>query len=247
MKSLRTGVLALLALGVTGANAGGLGDRGSIKDGPYQGVLSWTGFYVGVTAGAASGESRQGDITNAGRVDSNPFDVSGFTAGATLGYNFQTNTNWVVGIEVDISHAGISGSFSGNLGQPGGGTWHCTDPNGQLAVGPCETDVNWFGTVRGRIGYAFNTLLIYGTGGLAYGKVESGLKDHEIPSQSEHVSDINLGWTAGGGVEYAFAPNWSAKFEYLHVDLGWTDRTGHFRADAEFDLVRLGLNYRFGK
>ncbi len=64
------------------------------------------------------------------------------------------------------------------------------------------------------------------------------------------VSDTNFGWTAGGGFEYAFAANWSAKVEYLHVDLGWTDQApaieGLLRSDAKFDVVRAGLNYRFG-
>ena len=121
MKSLRTGVLALLALGVTGANAGGLGERGSIKDGPYAAPFSWTGFYIGATAGAGSGESR----FDAG-VLSNPFDINGFTAGATVGYNLQLNGNWVVGIEADLSHSSISGSFFGNLGQPNGDGFGCS-------------------------------------------------------------------------------------------------------------------------
>jgi outer membrane immunogenic protein len=204
------------------------------QDDRYDKVFSWTGVYAGATAGGGWGESRFDDSG----FKSNPFDVSGFIAGVTLGYNLQVAKNWVVGIEADISYSDVSGSFGpGNLAQPNGDSFGC----GSVS---CVTDVNWFGTVRGRIGYAVNTVLLYGTGGLAFGKVESDIvNDTEFSAR-----DINAGWTAGAGVEFAFAPHVSAKIEYLHVDLGWTDRTGprDFRADAEFDVVRAGLNFRFG-
>lgn len=201
--------------------------------GPDRGrPFSWTGLYIGATVGGGWGESRFDD-----GAPSNPFDIDGFVGSAAVGYNLQLDRNWVVGIEADIS-SGISGGFGpGNLGQPNGGGWFC-------GSGACVTDVNWFGTVRGRIGYASSTLLVYGTGGLAYGRVES-----EIENSVVQVSDTSVGWTVGGGLEYAFAPNWSAKIEYLHVDLGWTRSANgfFFRSDAEFDVVRAGLNYRLGR
>jgi outer membrane immunogenic protein len=234
MTSLRTAVagFALLAAGVTGVGAEGIEDRARISDGQQAAPFSWAGLYVGATAGGGWGDSRQSDES----VKSNPFDLDGFVGGATVGYNLQFHRNWVMGIEADISASNISGDFKGELGTPDPGQ-HFGCPK------PCATDVNWFGTVRGRIGYTSNTLLLYGTGGLAYGGVKSGIGNFP----DNQVSDTNVGWTVGGGFEYAFAPNWSAKAEYLHVDLGWTHKEGPdpFRADAEFDVVRAGLNYRF--
>ena len=104
------------------------------------------------------------------------------------------------------------------------------------------TDVNWYGTVRGRLGYAFNNVLVYGTGGLAYGGVDSRIEN----SSTYKVSSTNTGWTAGGGVEYMFAPNWSGKIEYLHIDLGWTPEPLSLKSETEFDVVRAGVNYHVG-
>jgi outer membrane immunogenic protein len=222
-----------LMCAVTTASADG--PRYGMKDaGPYERPFSWTGLYVGVTAGGAQGETRFADS-----AASNPFDIDGINAGTTIGYNLQLHRNLVVGVEADFSFSHISGSFGpGELGQPNGDEFSCVP-------GACTTDVNWFGTVRGRIGYAVNSVLIYGTGGLAYGRVKSQIETNSF----FQARDTNVGWTAGGGVEYPFAPGWSAKVEYLHVDLGSTEKHGvvNFKSDVEFDVVRAGLNYRFGK
>jgi outer membrane immunogenic protein len=228
--SWRTALIGLasamsLAMPGTGAQAG---DRVSIKDGPAP--FSWTGFYVGVTAGAGWGESRFDDSG----FKSNPFDIDGFVAGGTIGYNFQLSPRWVVGIETDLSFSNISGSFGpGNLGQPNGAFFGCSP-------GPCVTDVDWFGTVRARLGATFDRSLVYATGGLAYGKVKSSIVGGGFDS-----NDTNVGWTIGGGIEHAVSRNWSAKIEYLHVDLGWTGIGKDLKSDAQFDVVRAGLNYRF--
>ena len=230
--------LLIAMLCASSAQAADLGpygrrDHGSIKDEPLHKPFSWTGFYVGATAGYGWGESRFDD-----GATSNPFDLDGFVAGGTLGYNYQFHGTWVVGLEADISYSDISGSFGpGNLGQPNGAGWGC-------GSGPCVTDVNWFGTVRGRVGPTLGPVFFYATGGFAYGEFESAIQN----TTTWRTGNTNVGWTAGGGIEYAFAPNWSAKVEYLHVDLGWSDRTPaqNFKSDAEFDIVRAGLNYQFG-
>jgi hypothetical protein len=93
---------------------------------------------------------------------SNFFDIDGSVVGATLGFNVQFRRNWVAGIEADISYSDIGGSFGpGNLRTPSGTTWTC-------APGACETDVTWFGTMRGRLGYTSDRLLIFGTGGACF-------------------------------------------------------------------------------
>jgi outer membrane immunogenic protein len=239
-KSMKMHRIALLAFTLTSvaalasANAADMyvappAGPGGYKDGPIP-YVSWTGFYVGATAGGAWGDSKFFDT-----AVSNPFDINGFTGGGEIGYNLQFRSNWVAGLEADIS-SGPSGKFGpGNLGQPGGGHWGCSS-------GPCQTDVSWYGTVRGRLGYAYGNALVYGTGGLAYGHVHSGI-DNTTDFQ---VTNTNVGWTAGGGVEYMFAPNWSGKVEYLRVDLGWTPEPLAMKSGTEFNVVRAGVNYHIG-
>jgi outer membrane immunogenic protein len=225
MKKLSVFLLACFAF-VPTASAADLGPyprgRGSIKDEPppsfeRPALATWTGFYIGANAGYGWGKGKlEDDIGGIASVD-----TDGFVGGGTIGYNFQFAGNWVWGVEADIQYADMSGNGCG---------------------GPCVTDVNWFGTVRGRIGPTFDRLFIYATGGLAYGDVEARIQG----APGWDSSSTNVGWTVGGGIEYAIAPNWSAKLEYLHVDLGSTDKadlTG-FKADTEFDVVRAGLNYR---
>ena len=102
----------------------------------------------------------------------------------------------VVGIETDLDWSGIKGSTTTNCATT------------------CTTSNSWIGTTRGRIGYAFDRFMPYFTGGGAYGRVKASA------SGIGSFSSTEVGWTAGGGVEYAFVNNWSAKIEYLYVDLG---------------------------
>ena len=144
---------------------------------------------------------------------------------------------WVLGIETDFSGSDIKGSGHSTA------TYNCATV--------CSTNVTEFGTVRGRVGYAWNNLLLYGTGGLAYGNIESNLNGGT-------VSNWQTGWTAGAGVEYMFGRNWSGKLEWEYVDFGsfqWTNanRTPTFNCagidcstDARFSVIRAGVNYHFG-
>jgi outer membrane immunogenic protein len=150
-----------------------------------------------------------------GSVDGNPAKPSGFSAGIQGGYNWQ-NGPWVFGIEGDIQATGAEETFA---------SWKFSNP--------------WFGTVRGRAGYAFNNVLFYGTGGLAFGELRA-----ETFGLSE--SHTNAGWTLGAGAEMGFAPSWSAKIEYLYVDLAdsnfvITGASNGYR----FGLIRAGVNYHF--
>jgi outer membrane immunogenic protein len=225
-------LLFAVAMSATIAHAGGLPGRGSLKDTPY-GTYTWTGAYIGITAGYGWGDTRFDD-----GVPSNTFDMDGFVFGGTIGYNQQLQGGVVVGIEADISYSNISGSFGpGNLGQPNGLGWNC-------GTGACVTDVNWFGTLRGRLGFATDAALFYATGGLAFGDIDSAIRN----DANWITGNTAVGWTVGGGIEYALRPGWSAKLEYLHVDLGWTDRNAAvgLKSDAVFDVVRIGLNYRPG-
>lgn len=151
-----------------------------------------------------------GSVTNWGA------SPSGIAGGGQLGYNWHVHPNWVLGLEADLQGSGASDTFA---------AWKFSNP--------------WFGTVRGRAGYAMNNILAYLTGGLAYG---GGRVEFGIASESQS----HLGWTIGGGVEVGLTPNWTAKAEYLYVRLD--DRsyvlTGVNNGFSS-SVFRLGVNYRF--
>ena len=210
----------LAAALATPSNAADLPRKAPVFVAPF----SWSGFYVGINGGYGWGTS---DWSSAVTTDS--VKPKGAIVGGTLGYNLQTG-NWVWGIEGDFDYSAIDGT---NIG-----TGICAG-----AVG-CETKNTWLATLRGRVGYAWDRWMVYGTGGAAFADVRmtrnSGLSE----------TDTQTGWTLGGGLEWAFAGAWSAKLEYLYVDLG--DATcdastcGISTSVSEkLNLVRAGVNYRF--
>jgi outer membrane immunogenic protein len=153
---------------------------------------------------------------NWGSVDNNPTKPSGLEGGVTAGYNWPSGGPWVFGVEGDIQATGADDTFA---------PWKFSNP--------------WFGTMRGRAGYTVSNVLFYGTGGLAFGELSGqtfGLAE----------SHTNLGWTAGVGAEVGLAPNWSAKIEYLYVDLASSNFviTG-LSNGYRFGTVRAGVNYHF--
>jgi len=183
---------------------------------------NWTGFYAGINGGGGFGHS---DWDNG--FGTTGFDTSGGLVGGTLGYNYQMN-RVVFGAEGDVDYSTIKG-----------------DTNAGICVGVvCETRNQWLGTARGRIGYAFDRVLPYVTAGGAFGDVKM------TPSGLGSETDTRAGWTAGGGVEVGLAGRWSAKAEYLYVDLGkanCTATTCGTSTDVGFNanVLRAGINYRF--
>lgn len=151
-----------------------------------------------------------GSITN-----HNPTEPNGVMGGFQAGYNWQAG-QFVFGAETDIQLSGAEDRFA---------AWKFSNP--------------WFGTLRGRVGYAMNNVLFFGTGGLAYGNVEADLFGMSM-------SKTHMGWTVGGGLEVALTNNWTAKAEYLFVNLN--DESyflpGH-KFGLESNVLRLGVNYRF--
>jgi outer membrane immunogenic protein len=154
------------------------------------------------------------------------FNVSGGMVGGTLGYNWQ-NGPWVLGLEGDVDWTNIKGRTI--VGCPLG----------------CQTSNSWLSTVRGRVGYAFDRFLPYVTGGLAVGDIRA-----RTPGFAGG-SDTNTGWAVGGGVEYAIYMNWTAKAEYLYVDLGNFNCglacgvVAPNNVSLRSNIFRGGLNYRF--
>lgn len=190
----------------------------------YVPFFSWNGFYVGVNAGYGTGKSNWTDTVTS--ITTGDFDVKGPVAGGTVGYNTQLGGG-IFGIEADFDWANIKGSTIV-----------------ACATG-CETRLQWLTTLRGRVGYALDRFLPYLTAGGAFGNVKGTL------TSVGSFTESKAGWTAGGGVEYAFVNNWTAKLEYLYVDLG-TSRcdaacSGGNPLDVKFNthLLRGGVNYKF--
>jgi outer membrane immunogenic protein len=182
-------------------------------------VYNWTGFYLGINGGGAWGDS---DWNGLG-VNNSP---GGGLIGGTVGYNWQAiGSPFVFGVEGDAGWFGLSDSVSCGL----------------LV---CQTKSNWLGTVRGRVGYAWDRFMPYFTGGAAFGDIEA----NRAPFPGN--SDTNTGWTIGGGVEGAIVGNWTAKVEYLYVDLGDTTCSAAAcgtptNIDLRANVLRAGLNFRF--
>ncbi len=227
-------------------------------------VYSWTGFYVGVNGGYAFDDRNHGTLIANDPIAAGAVAVGGIPGnlllrheggfgGAQVGYNWQMS-NFVLGLEADIQGADIGKSVVQFF--PGGG--------GVVPITTTARDhIDYFGTVRGRLGFAANNWLFYGTGGFAYGGVRTTINNVGTPvtaaNAAADVSDTRFGWAAGAGVEWGFAPNWTARAEYLHVDLGSdnvtmrdpvnfpaTPNIATYRFHHEFDSVRVGVNYKFG-
>jgi outer membrane immunogenic protein len=225
MKKLLLASAGLIALGVATASAADIQRRQAMpaKAPVYMTpAYNWTGFYIGVNGGGGWGRS---DWTSAlGTADSN---LSGALVGGTVGYNYQIN-QLVLGVEGDIGWSNLRG----------------TATNGICAGTNCETRNSWLATARGRVGYAFDRFMPYVTGGAAFGDIKM------TPFGTASEKETKTGWTVGGGLEAALAGPWTAKVEYLYVDLGKascgiavcgipTD------VDVTANIVRAGLNYRF--
>ncbi len=192
----------------------------------YIAPFSWTGFYVGINGGYGWGKSSWTNVTAGGTTGD--FNTKGGLVGGTLGYNVQSGS-WVWGLEGDLDASWIKGTETANCGTPG-----------------CETKDTWLGTGRGRIGYAADRWLAFITGGAAFGDIKM------TTPASTSQSTTRIGWTLGGGVEYAFAGPWSAKIDYLYVDLGKgkcdigaCGNANAYEATFKANIVRLGVNYRF--
>jgi outer membrane immunogenic protein len=227
---------------------------------------NWTGFYAGLNAGGVCSDASAdpgafittGAVNFAARQAAGEFPSflgsdCGFIGGGQVGYNLQSS-NWVWGLEADFQGSSLNrdddrtfpaGAFAANVEQ-------------------ASQKTEWLGTVRGRLGIlTAPTLLVYGTGGLAYGEVRNNISTTGVPSGFVGVtvsnSDTNtsVGWTAGGGAEWAFAQRWSAKVEVLYYRLntdtvnlnyavlGTPGNAINYAFKNDGTIARLGVNYKF--
>jgi outer membrane immunogenic protein len=244
MKKLLMTSAALLTM-VASASAADLYSKAPIHAAP---VSSWTGFYVGANGGYAGGESALAiDAAALGGAGLGSLNLksNGFFGGAQIGYNWQAG-QFLWGFETDIQGSNINSSLGLGAFAGGGG--------GGLG-GSIGTTVDYFGTVRGRVGVMpWERTVVYATGGLAYGQTSTSY----LVDLGSHTK---VGWTVGAGLEYMIAQNWSFKTEYLYVDLGKDDLDLSALAalgggvgfpggislteQTRFHTVRAGVNYHF--
>ncbi len=237
---------------------------------------NWNGWYAGVNAGAAINDSVY-DLNpsgcfltgcGAGGIPGNAFrqystgsSGTDFTGGGQVGYNYHFAPLWVAGLESDFNYNGLrkSDTVSQILGTP-------PFAPGSSFVHTVTTSLDWFGTFRGRLGFlATPNLMLYGTGGLAYGQVQSTSSvTFPPPGQSDtylgSASKTRVGFAAGAGAEWLMSAGWSVKAEYLYVDLGHTDYTAgcvspaavcgaavppayQSSVSAREHIARVGVNY----
>jgi len=211
---------SVLALGVVGAQAADLTYEPAPVVAAAPAAFNWTGFYLGVHAGAAMVDADYGYDFGGGFAGGLSDDATGFLGGVQAGYNWQFD-NIVIGAQTDFAYS--SAKMSNDIG--GFGT---------------EGKLEWLGSTTARIGYAFDNLLIYGKGGVAYG--QSKITIDPVGDDSKW----HTGWTAGVGAEYAFTQNITGLLEYNYVDLGSKDYFDNaVSADLTTNVIKAGLNYKF--
>lgn len=234
-------------------------------------VYDWTGFYVGINGGYSWGRSSNIYTIDGFAPVASSTHMNGGVFGGQIGYNWQPNRNWVVGIEVDAQ-----GTWQNGTDNPPGVSTTAVSPNclpGVLIACPVtnvvgvDQKLRWFATARARFGFVpWDNVMLYVTGGAAFGEVEwnatttntvIGIFGNTTTIASGTANSTHGGWTAGGGSEWVLSRGWTAKLEYLFVDLGTIGNTfaggggvvptvvesSHVRDN----IVRIGLNYRFGE
>ncbi len=287
-------VIAAIALIGTPAHAANMAVKAPPPP-PTAPVYSWTGWYVGGNIGGGWGHRDVTFTPNDPAASlffltapppSPSFDINGVVGGLQLGYNWQFQPTWLVGFETDFDWSGMKGSSAVTTVVSGISSCindSCTSPLGSW---PVDEHIRWFGTVRGRFGWLpSDNLLVYGTGGFAYGRVEhtgnftlgpgfefaagsggfsfncGSIAGGANPCFAGSSGSTEIGWTAGGGLEWAFSPHWSLKGEYLFVSLHDNSLTetaqavlnpgntlASFNANfnhTNFNVLRVGLNYQF--
>jgi outer membrane immunogenic protein len=271
MKRLASLTVAGLSLGLGTAFAADHAPAPIYVKAPIKPAPTWSGFYLGGNAGwvgsannninltgSDTGGAGLGSMLAAGVIPSTiNLGDNGFLGGGQIGYNWQLGS-WVLGLEGDIDWSSAKSSIT---------VPDClVPPPPSGLVTPLWTNasrgLDWLGTIRGRVGYTpIAPLLIYGTGGLAVGEHKLGIGVFDPganppASLFNEASKTSAGWTIGAGFEWMFASHWSAKAEYLYVDLGNISSTVNYAYGTNTssltgtlhetdNIVRGGINYHF--
>lgn len=199
----------------------------------YRPAFTWSGFYVGLQGGYSWGRTNaETTSVGSGETQTTSYDTGGFLGGAHAGFNWQAGSNLVLGVETDLEASRSDGSGIGTLG----------------AVH--FANIDWMGSLRGRIGYAAGNTLLYATGGLAYGGVSFDRALTVGAARYLSHSDWRTGWTLGAGVEHAIASNVTLRLEYRYTDFGkdqFATQTSGLIDGTEVtqSAIRAGLSFKF--
>src|SRR5262245_38233162 len=285
-KIISTGIgLLALAAAIQPAAAADLPRKVPVLKAPpvYIDPWTWTGFYIGLNGGYSWGRSTTNVgfftvpagvpiVPPAGSITSADLKLNGGIFGGQIGYNWQFDRTWVFGLEADIQWSGEKDStlFRCAVAPGGGPPGPCLPgltftPPGAAGGTTLAFDQRrqWFGTLRGRLGVLPSpTVLLYITGGLAYGELKtdlllSGFTPFGVPvSVAASQKDTKAGWVVGGGIEGRLWDNWTGKLEYLYMDLGEASGSiintaagsGAPWSSSRFhdNILRAGINYKFG-
>lgn len=244
MKRILVAGIALLGTSIS-AQAADLSAKAPYYKAPVVAIYDWTGFYIGVNAGGGLGRDRALHTIPGNSADSLYLQPQGGLGGGQIGYNWQTNSTFlgplVFGVEADIQAADMRDGRTSINGLGG-------------IVASYNQRLDWFGTVRGRVGLVTGPVLSYVTAGYAYGNVRTGVTEAFGGVTSAFSTNrMEGGYVIGSGVEAALGGNWTGKIEYLNLNLG--NRTDAFTAlgipqtltsELRENIFRAGLNYRIG-
>jgi outer membrane immunogenic protein len=235
-------VAAALIGTAASAQAADLARKAPIMKAPAMVVYDWTGFYIGVNGGISVARDRTQLLTavSAEQTNVSPFGAIG---GGQIGYNWQINRDWLLGVESDLQASGETTNRTCLL--------TCT----AVLSANVSQKLNWFGTTRGRVGLVDGPVLSYVTAGVAYGHYSTTVAE-TVPGVvpfSITSGRTAVGWTYGSGIEASLGGNWTGKIEYLYVDLGHRNDVFATPAGAQTlstrvrdNIFRAGVNYRFG-
>lgn len=272
---------SILAVSTVAAFAADMAPRSYAKTPPpiVAAAYDWSGFYVGANAGGAFGSSfdpsttvvtPSGYFSGAGSpaalnsAGSQSIKPNGFTGGFEAGYNWQIGSSFVIGLEGDIEYLGLKGSAASSAVYP------CCAP-ATLTVSS-NVSTNWLATARGRLGFAANDWLFFGTGGAAFTNLKGNFAFADNCGQiaacngpggangaeAASFSSTKTGYVVGAGVEKAVGANWTVKAEYLYVNFSSITGSGIVPStgggpgtlvhsfDLKTNIVRAGINYKFG-
>jgi outer membrane immunogenic protein len=247
MKKILAGATALLGTAVS-AQAADMAVKAPYLKAPVAMVYDWTGFYVGVNAGVGMGRDYTRLVIPAGpSYEASYLNPQGGLVGGQVGYNWQVPNSFfgglVFGVEADFQGTGMRDNYTCLL--------TCTLPGAGGLATQFNQKLDWFGTVRGRVGIATGPVLTYVTAGWAYGSVKTTLTETIGTTAAFATNQNRGGWTWGSGVEASLGGNWTGKIEYLWFTLG--DRLDLFTlngvpqamsTDIREQIFRVGLNYR---
>jgi outer membrane immunogenic protein len=258
MKRTPVAVFSTLLLAAPAAQAADMALKAPPPPTP---VYSWTGFYIGGSIGGAWTRNGQaeGQLFALGTTASPllPFSTnsSGVIGGPQIGYNYQLARQWVAGIEADFAWTKLNGSQTYNPIPPG-----VSISAAQPSFLTMGQDVEWLGSVRGRLGYTWDRALLYFTGGAAWSRTNfTGVESRAGGAFGETAafSSTKTGWVAGGGLEYMLSNYWSGRVQYLHYSFAGTSTIAPGILPTIFDTfswrrtevnsLTAGLNYKFGK